>query len=124
MHKDEITLKDVVFFGRHGVNPEETTLGQRFGVDISVWLDLSEAAASDHLEKTVSYAALYKIARAEVEGEPSKLIEHLAGRILSKVILHDPRITKARVTVTKLQPPLKGSATGSVAVTLERERDA
>ena len=30
---DEITLGGLLFFGTHGVNPEETALGQRFGVD-------------------------------------------------------------------------------------------
>ncbi|HEX9987652.1 MAG TPA: dihydroneopterin aldolase [Chloroflexia bacterium] len=122
MQMDEIELRGLVFFGRHGVNPEETELGQRFSVDLSVWLDLSSAADSDDLNDTVSYSALYKLIRAEVEGTPSKLIEHVAGRILSKVLDHDPRISKARVAVGKISPPLKGSTIGEVYVRLERSR--
>jgi dihydroneopterin aldolase len=118
---DEISLQGLTFFGRHGVNPEETSLGQRFGVDVTLWLDLASAAATDRIEDTVSYSAIFKIVRAEVEGEPSKLLEHLAGRLLKRIAAQDTRISKVRVTVTKLNPPLGGSVTGSVSVTLMRD---
>lgn len=120
----EVRLSGLVFFGRHGANPEETVLGQRFGVNLSYWLDLSRAATTDQLDDTVSYAAIYKLVRAEVEGEgePSKLLEHLAGRILERVLAHDERIARARVEVSKPSPPLKGSTTGEVSVVLERGR--
>ena len=121
MNKDHITLQGLIFFGRHGANPEETALGQRFGLDLTVWLDLSTAAQSDTLDDTVSYSALYKLARAEMEGEPSQLLEHLAARILRVVLSHDTRIREGEVTVTKINPPLKGSTTGDVSVTLRRE---
>ena len=118
---DEISLQGLTFFGRHGVNPEETSLGQRFGVDVTLWLDLASAAATDRIEDTVSYSAIFKIVRGEVEGEPSKLLEHLAGRLLKRIAAQDTRISKVRVTVTKLNPPLGGSVTGSVSVTLVRD---
>ena len=123
-HKEpgEVRLSGLVFFGRHGANPEETQLGQRFGVDLSYWLDISRATSTDDLDDTVSYSAIYKLVRAEVEGEPSKLLEHLAGRILDRVLAHDERITRARVAVSKPSPPLKGSTTGEVLVVLERGR--
>src|SRR5688572_8797385 len=122
MNTDHITLRGLVFFGRHGANPEETELGQRFGLDLTVWLDLSAVAASDVLIDTVSYSDLYKLARAEMEGEPSQLLEHLAARLLRVVLSHDPRITEAEVVVSKLSPPLKGSTTGEVSVSLKRDR--
>src|SRR5438270_12443456 len=106
---DEISLKGLVFFGKHGVNPEETELGQRFGVDLTIRLDLSAAARTDRLTDTVSYSTLYKLVRAEMEGEPSKLLEHLAGRLLGKVLEYDDRIVEAEVRVSKLNPPLKDS---------------
>ena len=88
---DEISLEGLVFFGRHGVNPEETELGQRFGIDILLLLDISHATVTDQLHDTVSYSAIYKIVRAEVEGEPSKLLEHLAGRLLRAILSADAR---------------------------------
>jgi dihydroneopterin aldolase len=119
---DRIALKGLVFYGTHGVNPEETALGQRFRVDVVLWLDLSKAATSDRIEDTVSYSAVFKLVRKEVEGEPSKLLEHLAGRLIDTILGHDSRILKVRVRVTKLNPPIKGSATGHVSVSLARLR--
>ncbi len=119
---DEIALTGMVFFGSHGVNPEETALGQRFGVDVSFWLDLNAAALSDDLNDTVSYSAVYKLIRQLVEGEPSKLLEHLAGRLGSSILSQDERIERVRVCISKLSPPLKGSTSGQVAVTLTRSR--
>ncbi len=121
MITDHITLRGLIFFGTHGANPEETTLGQRFGLDLTIWLDLSRAAQTDSLGDTVSYSALYKLAQAEMEGEPSQLLEHLAARVLRAVLTHDPRIQEVEVVVTKLNPPLKGSTTGDVSVTLRRD---
>jgi len=121
---DEIQLHDMVFFSTHGVNPEETALGQRFGVDVVLRLDLSAAARTDDLGDTVSYSAIYKLVRAEMEGEPSKLLEHLAGRLLHRVLDYDERIVEAQVRVSKLSPPLKGSTSGEVAVVMRRRRDA
>ena len=76
---DKILLEGLVFFGTHGVNPEEKVLGQRFNVNLEIMLDLSMPAMTDNLPDTVSYSAIYKLVRSEVEGDPSKLLEHLAG---------------------------------------------
>jgi len=119
---DEIALSGMTFFGRHGVNPEETELGQRFGVDLAIKLDLARASETDEIEDTVSYAAIFKLVRQEVEGEPSKLLEHLAGRIARSTLALDGRIQQVRVKVIKLNPPLKGSTTGQVSVSLTRGR--
>ncbi len=122
-YMDEIALEGLVFFGRHGVNPEETSLGQRFGVDVRLRLDLSKPASTDELADTVSYASVFRLVRAEVEGAPSRLLEHLAARILRAVLMHDPRIHTVRVRVRKLSPPIAGSTSGEACVTLERGRE-
>src|SRR3954452_13554493 len=119
---DEIILSGLVFFGTHGVNPEETSLGQRFSVDLTLSVDLERAGQSDDLADTVSYSMIYKLVRAEVEGAPSKLIEHLAARVLRTVLRHDRRIVTAEVIVAKLNPPLKGNTTGQVGVSMRRDR--
>src|SRR5947209_17765341 len=102
---DEIRLSGLAFFGTHGANPEETALGQRFGVDVSLWLDLSRPIESDNLEDTVSYSAIYKLVRSEVEGTPSRLLEHLAGRLVRPMLAPDTRIERPSVTVTNPNPP-------------------
>src|SRR6476661_10968334 len=83
---DEITLSGLVFFGTHGVNPEETALGQRFGVDVTLRIDLDTPGRTDDLADTVSYSTIYKLIRVEMEGQPSKLIEHLASRLALAIL--------------------------------------
>jgi dihydroneopterin aldolase len=97
-------------------------MAQRFRDDVTLWADLASAAASDAVADTVSYATVYKRVRALVEGQPSALLEHLAGQLCADLLALDPRIARARVRVTKLQPPLKGAATGTAGVELTRGR--
>ena len=49
---DRIELRGLMVRGRHGVFDHERAAGQDFVVDISVWIDLVDAAASDDLEDT------------------------------------------------------------------------
>jgi dihydroneopterin aldolase len=119
---DKILLRGLVFYGYHGVNAEEQALGQRFRVDLTLWADLAPAASSDAVADTISYATVYKRVRALVEGSPSALLEHLAGRLCTDVLDLDPRLQRVRVRVTKLSPPLKGATVGTAGVELTRGR--
>lgn len=53
---DYIHLKDMQFYGYHGVLAAETTLGQRFRANVSLAVDMTEAGATDDLTYTVNYA--------------------------------------------------------------------
>ena len=44
---DKIFLKNLAFFGFHGVLQEEKNLGQKFFVDVELSLDLKEAGKSE-----------------------------------------------------------------------------
>jgi 7,8-dihydroneopterin aldolase/epimerase/oxygenase len=119
--RDRVVLRGLHFYGYHGVNPEEQKLGQRFRVDLTVWADLSRAAASDDLADTISYAEVYEAARAVMEGAPSRLLEHVAGRI-GGALLRDARVERARVRILKLGPPIPHMDQGAAGVDLEFRR--
>jgi 7,8-dihydroneopterin aldolase/epimerase/oxygenase len=119
--RDRVVLRGLHFYGYHGVNPEEQKLGQRFRVDLTVWADLSRAAASDDLADTISYAEVYEAARAVMEGAPSRLLEHAAGRI-GGALLRDARVERARVRILKLGPPIPHMDQGVAGVDLEFRR--
>ena len=119
--RDRIVLRGLRFFGYHGVNPEEQKLGQRFQVDLTLWADLSRAAASDDLADTISYAAVYEAARVVMEGAPSRLLEHAAGRI-GTALLGDTRVERVRIRILKLGPPIAHMAQGVAGVELEFRR--
>ena len=118
---DKITLQGMKFYGFHGVNPEEKTLGQTYLVDCEVTLDLSKAGISDNLNDTVSYTHIYRVARSVIEGESKNLLEALAESIANKVI-NEFKIQSIRVSVVKPNPPIKGSNINQAAVEIIRHR--
>lgn len=107
-------------FGRHGVLPQERIEGQEFIVDAVLWLDLRPAAATDDLEKTVSYADVAHRLHQIVAGEPVQLIETLAERLVASC-LEDDRVEQAEVTVHKPSAPI-GLPFADVTVTVVRNR--
>lgn len=102
---DRIELRGLTVRGRHGVFEHERRDGQDFVVDLTVWLDLAPAAASDRLPDTLDYGALAGRAAAIVGGEPCDLIETVAGRIADDV-LTDPRVRAVEVVLHKPHAPI------------------
>ncbi len=118
---DAILLTGVRAFGRHGVLPSEREQGQDFVVDLELHIPaIAEAARTDDLESTVSYATLAESVVAVVAGPPVDLIETLAERIAA-VCLADPKVEVVTVTVHKPQAPIPVPFT-DVAVRLTRSR--
>jgi len=120
---DRMTLRRMVFYGYHGVFPEENKLGQTFIVDLDLRLDLSQAARSDDVADTVNYAEIHGLVKGIVEGAPVKLIEALADKIATAVLGTYTIIHEAEVAVTKPNPPFDITFDG-VTVSLRRCRDS
>lgn len=117
---DRIQLRGLTVRGHHGVFEHERRDGQEFVVDITVWLDLDRAGASDDLADTVDYGDLAKRAADIVGGPPKKLIEAVAADIAEDV-MRDERIQAAEVTIHKPQAPIPLKFS-DVAVVARRSR--
>ena len=122
MPSDRIILTGLQFYGFHGVNPEERSLGQHFVVDLHAELDLRIPAGSDRLDDTVSYTELYRAVKTVMEGEPCNLLKAAAGKIASTVLDQHRQIDAVRVRVQKPRPPIKGSVIEAAAVEIYRSR--
>ena len=59
--QDYIRLENMIFYGRHGVLAEENRLGQKFSVDIKMFLDLRTASSNDDLTSSVDYSLVYTV---------------------------------------------------------------
>lgn len=106
---DYIHLHEMQFYGYHGALPEETKIGQRFTVSLSLAVSLQQAGRTDDLDKTVNYAEAYEIVKEIVEGEPVKLIEAVAERIASAMLTgFGDKVEGCRVRVIKPDPPIPG----------------
>ena len=105
--KTMMNLRNMQFYAYHGVMPHEKIVGGEYRVTLQLEADLLPACGSDDLDDTLNYAELYDLVKGEME-IPSRLIEHLAGRIRSKIKEHYPQIASLTVTVAKLHPPISG----------------
>ena len=105
---DKIILKNLSFYGYHGVLSEENVLGQKFFVDIDLYLDLKIAGDSDDVENTVNYAEVYNIAREIVENQQFKLIESLAENIANKVLKDFQVVKEIVIRIRKPEAPVNG----------------
>ena len=118
---DRIILEGMEFYGFHGANPEERSLGQSYVVDLEVELDLRRPGGSDRLEDTVSYSHLYRTVKLVMEGESKNLLEAAAQTIADRVLTEFP-VKGVRVRVKKPRPPVRGSVIDNAAVEIYRVR--
>lgn len=117
---DYIHLNEMAFYGYHGVLEEETRLGQRFSVTVSLATDLQQAGETDDLAKTVNYAEVYELCKGIIEGPPVKLIETVAEKIARETLRTYPdKVKGVRVQLIKPDPPIAGHY-ASVAVDITR----
>jgi dihydroneopterin aldolase len=117
---DRIELRGLTVHGRHGVYERERVSGQDFVVDITVWIDLADAAASDDLADTYDYDALAQLTAGIVAGPPRNLIETVGGEIADRV-MDDERVHAVEVVVHKPQAPI-AQKFADVAVVVRRSR--
>lgn len=103
----KISFNKIRFHAYHGVMEQERRVGNDFEVSITVDYPFEAAMESDNLDDTLNYAMLYDVIAAEMQ-QPSKLLEHVAGRIIAAVQKQFPLVKGGTVTVSKLTPPIKG----------------
>ncbi|MDS9473254.1 dihydroneopterin aldolase [Sporosarcina pasteurii] len=117
---DYIHLNEMAFYGYHGVLREETKLGQRFRVTVSLATNLKEAGKTDDLSKTVNYAEVYELCKGIVEGPPFQLIETVAENIADRILFnYADKVSGVRVQLIKPDPPIAGHY-DSVAIDITR----
>lgn len=114
-----ISIEGMEFFAYHGHFKEEQIIGTRFIVDLFVEVDTRKAESSDNLHDTVNYLSVYQTVKTEME-QKSRLLEHVAHRILTAVQARFPDVTDAEVKISKLNPPLGGKI-DRVCVTLSSD---
>lgn len=117
---DRIELRGLTVRGNHGVFDHERRDGQDFVVDITVWIDLADAAASDDLADTFDYGVLAQRAAAVIGGPARNLIETVSAEIAEDVMT-DPRVHAVEVVLHKPHAPIPLSFT-DVAVVARRSR--
>ena len=119
---DRIILKDLGFYGYHGVFAEEERLGQRFFIDLEIGLDLSVPARTDRLSTGTSYGDVYDVVKQTFEGERTKLLEALGQNIVDALFAAFPTVDWVIIRIRKPEAPI-AMVRGEAAVELHRQRN-
>ncbi|AZA52047.1 dihydroneopterin aldolase [Chryseobacterium sp. G0201] len=114
----KIYLEDVKIYAYHGVLPEENIIGTYYIMNLELHTDLWKASESDDLNDTISYADINTIVHDEMKIK-SKLLEHVAGRIISKIHEKFSQISYIKLKITKTAPPMQGEMKGA-SIELEK----
>lgn len=116
--KSKILLENIKIYAYHGVLPEENIIGTYYILNIEIHTDLWKASETDDLNDTISYADINEIIHNEMKIQ-SKLLEHVAGRIISKIHENFSQISYIKLKITKTSPPMKGEMDGA-SIELEK----
>jgi dihydroneopterin aldolase len=115
-----IKLTNIRTFSFHGCLEEEAKIGSNYRVDLTIKTNLEPSAKTDDLTDTVDYVDLNRIVVEEMAIR-AKLLEHVAKRIIDRVLKELKMVTKIEVEVTKLNPPIGGDVEG-VTIIMKKKR--
>lgn len=115
-----LVLSRIAFEGRHGATAAERRAARRFEVDIEVDAPLESAQLSDRLADTIDYSEVADIIVGIGTGEPHRLIESLARRMLDVLAERIPGASAFRIELRKLNPPSCAGHPAYSAVRLSR----
>ncbi|MDR0738740.1 MAG: 2-amino-4-hydroxy-6-hydroxymethyldihydropteridine diphosphokinase [Oscillospiraceae bacterium] len=121
MFFDKIIIKNLEFFCYHGVHEEERKIGQKFLIDIELFLDFKSSSKSDSIKETISYSKVIKFVKEIMLRKKYKLIESIAENLAENILEEFFSVKKTKIIVKKPNAPINLSFE-YVAVEIIREQ--
>ena len=115
-----IILQNIRTYSYHGCLIEEGKIGSDYKVDLKIKTNLKKSAKTDELDDTVDYVDLNRIVVEEMSIR-AKLLENVAQRIIDRILREIPMITKVKIGVSKLNPPIGGDVE-AVTILMQQKR--
>ena len=115
-----IEIEGMHFYAYHGHFETEQIVGNDFIIVLKMKTNFKAAAGSDDLNDALNYQEVYTLIKKEMAIK-SRLLEHLANRILNVLFSKFPVLESAKVKVSKMNPPMGGEIE-KVSVTLRRTK--
>ena len=100
-----IKLCRVGFEGRHGATALERKTTRKFEVDVEAEFEALPGETSDRLADTVDYTGIADAIVSVGVGEPHRLLESLARRMVAALRARIPTARRLRLELRKLHPP-------------------
>ena len=107
-----VVLRGVRLRAFHGVLPQEGRVGATFLVNMRVGCSMERAMSTDEVSDALNYATLYEVVRSEM-AVPSRLLEHVAGRIARAVFRAFPTALSIDLEIIKENPPMGADCAGA-----------
>ena len=117
-----IQVNNIKIYAFHGCLEEEAKIGSEYRVDIEIKTNLRKSSKTDQLKDTVDYVHLNLIVKEEMAIR-SKLLEHVARRIIERIFNELGMVKKATISVAKINPPIGGNVE-DVKIILSKKRKA
>ncbi len=105
-YMDQICIKRLEVFAKHGVMPEENVLGQKFLISATLYCDTEKAGESDIISDAVNYAEVAGLIKEEAEGQVFHLLERLAWFLARKILLTYQMVQKVELEIEKPWAPV------------------
>lgn len=121
MNSSCIFLKNACFYAYHGVSPQETQIGNEYLINLKLKTNITRASQTDEVSDTVNYADIHAVLKEEMS-VPSKLLEHVCGRICRRLIEEFPTIEEIDICLSKRNPPM-GADIESAGIELHCSRE-
>tara|TARA_B110000238_G_C15868201_1_gene328172 strand:- start:79 stop:450 length:372 start_codon:yes stop_codon:yes gene_type:complete len=115
-----VKVNNLIVYAYHGCLAEEATIGCEYVINIKAWGKTKGAAKSDSLEDAIDYVLLSDVAVAQMKIR-ANLLENVVDRIITACFSGCKKITKIKVDVSKLNPPINANAE-SVSVSVKKKR--
>lgn len=103
---DEIRIENLEVYCHHGVLKEETVLGQKFLVSLTLFTDTRQAGKSDDLSHSIDYASVAHFVEERMKGKNYKLIEAAAECLAEDILMAFPLVERLRMELKKPWAPI------------------
>jgi FolB domain-containing protein len=117
---DKIIIKDLLVRGILGINPEEREKLQDILINVVLYADIRQAAATDAIEDAVNYRSITKRIIDHVEASSDFLVEKLVTDLARIILCENEQVTRVQVRVEK---PGALRFARSVGIEIDRTRE-
>lgn len=98
---DKIFIRDLLVRGIIGINPEERVKLQDIVINITIFADIRQAAATDDIAYAVNYKSITKRIIEHVEASSDYLVEKLVTDIARIILTEFDGVHRVKVRVEK-----------------------
>ena len=116
-HHLTIELKQVRFYGFHGLYVNESFTGNEFEIDLRVRIHPAVEVIRK-MEESISYVSLYELVKKRMQ-QREALLETLAMDIANLVNKEFAGVKEVNISITKLTPPFENFL-GKVGISYQK----